>query len=55
MQNDKSTNDKVLEKYISVLQEKLSVSVLRIAELEAIVMVLQETNTSDGAPESTNV
>lgn len=55
MQNDKSTNDKVLEKYISVLQEKLSVSVLRIAELEAIVMVLQESNTTEGPSESTDV
>ena len=47
MQNDEQSNDKVISKYISVLQEKLSVATLRIAELEAIVLVQQEATRSD--------
>lgn len=47
MQNDEKANDKIITKYISVLQEKLSVAILRIAELEAIVLVQQEAAKSE--------
>jgi hypothetical protein len=47
MQNDEKANDKIITKYISVLQEKLSVAILRIAELEAIVLVQQEAAQSE--------
>lgn len=52
MQNDEKANDKIITKYVSVLQEKLSIATLRIAELEAIVLVQQETAQSKDASET---